>query len=193
MRAGSGGRRIQRRRASGPEKAIHDNERELALLASGSGEIFLAVRGEQVMSSGLVLRSRKGAYYQSAGNSPDGMKLGSSAFLISQIAGTLQQEGICLFNRGRHGGGQSWAAAFQGRIRRPRDRTSGGSILSKICRGTQSSQCFASGLGVDQTVAVSRDRIHRAGPGPHLAGGRACWDASISAEARSGQENRSCI
>lgn len=55
------------------------------------------------MSSGLVLRSRKGAYYQSAGNSPDGMKLGSSAFLISQIADTLQQEGICSFNVGGTG------------------------------------------------------------------------------------------
>ena len=80
-----------------------DNERELALLASGSGEMFLAVRGEQVLSSGLVLRSRQGAYYQSAGNSPDGMKLGSSAFLISQIAGTLQQERICSFNVGGTG------------------------------------------------------------------------------------------
>ena len=76
---------------------------ELALLASGSGEIFLMVRGEQVTSSGLVLRSRKGAYYQSAGNSPNGLKLGSSACLISQIAGTLQQEGICLFNVGGTG------------------------------------------------------------------------------------------
>jgi Acetyltransferase (GNAT) domain len=75
-------------------------ERELALLASGCGEIFQAVSGERVLSSGLVLRSSMGAYYQSTGSSPDGLKLGSSPFLISQIASVLQQEGIRLFNLG---------------------------------------------------------------------------------------------
>ena len=79
------------------------NVREQALLASGCGEIFQAVSGERLLSSGLVLRSSKGAYYQSAGSSPDGMKLGSSPFLISQIASILQQEGICLFNLGGTG------------------------------------------------------------------------------------------
>ena len=93
-------RRADRGEAVNTER---DNARELALLASGSGEIFLAVRGEQVMSSGLVLRSRKGAYYQTAGNSPEGLNLGASPFLTSQIASTLQQEGVCLFNIGGTG------------------------------------------------------------------------------------------
>lgn len=98
-------RSSMQRRASRGEAVDtdRDNARELALLATGSGEIFLVVRGEQVMSSGLVLRSRKGAYYQSAGNSPDGLKLGASAFLISQVAATLKEEGICLFNVGGTG------------------------------------------------------------------------------------------
>lgn len=77
-----------------------DNIRELALLASGSGELFQVIGGEKVLSSGLVLRASRGAYYQSAGTSPDGLKLGSSPFLVCQIAGILQQEGISLFNVG---------------------------------------------------------------------------------------------
>jgi len=75
--------------------------RELALLASGCGEIFQAVSGERVLSSSLVLRS--GAYYLSTGSSPDGLKLGSSPFLTWQIASILQQEGIRLFNLGGTG------------------------------------------------------------------------------------------
>jgi len=77
------------------------NVRELALLASGCGEIFQAVSGERVLSSSLVLRS--GAYYLSTGSSPDGLKLGSSPFLTWQIASILQQEGIRLFNLGGTG------------------------------------------------------------------------------------------
>jgi hypothetical protein len=75
----------------------------LALLASQSGEIFQAVDGDRVLSSILVLRSSTGAYYQSAGTSPEGMKLGASPFLISQVAGILKQEGVQLFNLGGAG------------------------------------------------------------------------------------------
>jgi hypothetical protein len=80
-----------------------DSARPLALLASQSGEIFQAVIGEQVVSSILVLRSRQGGYYQSAGTSPEGMKLGASPFLVSQVADILKQEGVQVFNLGGAG------------------------------------------------------------------------------------------
>jgi lipid II:glycine glycyltransferase (peptidoglycan interpeptide bridge formation enzyme) len=75
----------------------------LALLASRAGEIFQAVDGDRVLSSILVLRSSTGAYYQSAGTSPEGMKVGASPFLISQVAGILRQEGVQIFNLGGAG------------------------------------------------------------------------------------------
>ncbi len=93
------------RRAHRGEKVDsgQDSARPLALLASGSGEIFQAVLGEQVLSSMLVLRSREGAYYQSAGTLPEGMKLGASPFLVSQVAALVKQEGARVFNLGGAG------------------------------------------------------------------------------------------
>ncbi len=93
------------RRASRGEKVDpgHDSARPLALLASRSGEIFQAVIGEQVLSSILVLRSSQGAYYQSAGTLPEGMKLGASPFLVSQVAALLKQEGARVFSLGGAG------------------------------------------------------------------------------------------
>jgi len=75
----------------------------LALLANKSGEIFQAVHGEQVLSSIMVLRSSTGAYYQSAGTRPEGMKLGASPFLVSQVARILKHEGAQIFNLGGAG------------------------------------------------------------------------------------------
>ena len=90
------------RRVNRGEKAdLHeDRARPLALLASRSGEIFQAVSSERILSSILVLRSRKGAYYQSAGTLPEGMKRGASPFLVSQVADILKQEGAQVFNLG---------------------------------------------------------------------------------------------
>jgi hypothetical protein len=96
-----------------------ESARPLAVLASRSGEIFQAVAGEQVLSSILVLRSSQGAYYQSAGTLPEGMKLGASPFLVSQVADLLKQEGALLFNLGGAGaespGLQRFKAGFGAR------------------------------------------------------------------------------
>jgi hypothetical protein len=83
-----------------PMQLGQDSSRQMALLASRSGEIFQAVSGELVLSSMLVLRSSKGAYYQSAGTLPEGMRLGASPFLVSQVAEVLKQEGVEVFNLG---------------------------------------------------------------------------------------------
>jgi hypothetical protein len=92
------------RRAKRGETIDRDKAVELlALLASKSGEIFQAVDGGRILSSILVLRSSKGAYYQSAGTLPDGMQLGASPFLISQVADILKHEGAQVFNLGGAG------------------------------------------------------------------------------------------
>jgi hypothetical protein len=48
-------------------------------------------------------QSSTGAYYQSVGTPPEGLKLGASPFLISQVAGILRQEGVQIFNLGGAG------------------------------------------------------------------------------------------
>lgn len=74
------------------------------LLSSGAGELFQALDPHgQVMSSVLVLRSRQGAYYQSAGTSPAGMECGASPFLISSIVSALTSDGATQFNLGGAG------------------------------------------------------------------------------------------
>jgi hypothetical protein len=67
------------------------------LLASGAGELFQAMLRDQAASTLLILRSTRGAYFQSAGSSTRGMSLGASHFLVLETAMTLQSEGIELF------------------------------------------------------------------------------------------------
>jgi len=70
------------------------------LLNSRAGELFQTLKDDRVLSSILILRSSQGAYYQSAGTLPEGMKLGASAFLVSSVAAILKQEGSRVFNLG---------------------------------------------------------------------------------------------
>jgi hypothetical protein len=92
---------MERRAKRGEDVDLHENgARPLALLNSGLGELFQAVEGDRVLSSLLILRSSRGAYGQSAGNSPEGMKVGASHFLWSSTAIALQREGVHVFNLG---------------------------------------------------------------------------------------------
>lgn len=82
---------------------VESNEqrsRPLALLRTRSGELFQAGHDGKVLSSILILRSSQGAYYESAGTLPEGMKLGASPFLVAQVAAILKREGIRVFNLG---------------------------------------------------------------------------------------------
>ena len=72
----------------------------LALVQHGSGEFFRAMRERQILSSILVLRAPRGAYYHSAGTSREGMALGASHFLIHSVAEILRAEGFEQFNLG---------------------------------------------------------------------------------------------
>ena len=71
-----------------------------AYTRSGAGELFQAFLGETVLSSVLVLLAEKGAYYHSAGNTPEGMALGASHFLIQEIANVLRDQSFQVFNLG---------------------------------------------------------------------------------------------
>ena len=72
----------------------------LQLTEKGAGELFQVFDGSKVLSSALVLKAAEGAYYDSAGTSPEGMKCGASHLLIYSIARTLREESMRAFNLG---------------------------------------------------------------------------------------------
>jgi hypothetical protein len=71
-----------------------------AFVASGAARIFQACLAGRVLSSILVLRSPAAGYYQTAGNSPEGLSAGASHLLLYRVAQTLQSESAELFNLG---------------------------------------------------------------------------------------------
>lgn len=93
---------MERRHERGEEVAV--NIRQIyyrQMLSSGAGEFFQAVHSDgSVLSSIFLLRSAAGSYYQSAGTSPQGMKLGASPFLIWRTAELLRHEGVTCFSLG---------------------------------------------------------------------------------------------
>ena len=92
---------MDRRKSRGEDVSL-DFERagSAALLSAGAGELYQAMLGDHVASSLLVLRSVKGAYSESSGNSREGMGIGASHFLRYETAVTLQAEGIEIFYLG---------------------------------------------------------------------------------------------
>ncbi len=76
---------------------------ECAFLRSGAARLFQAVLNGSVVSSLLVLQSPTGAYYQSAGTTPEGFEVGASTFLVSEIIKALASEGRNVFNLGGAG------------------------------------------------------------------------------------------
>lgn len=71
-----------------------------AFVASGVGRIFQAQLDASIVSSIVVLVSERGAYYQSAGTSAEGMNSGASQFLIHSVSELLRAEGIRRFSLG---------------------------------------------------------------------------------------------
>lgn len=70
------------------------------LLETRAGRLYQAHLGDDVLSSILVLTASDGAYYHSAGTSPEGMRLGASQLLIFDVATRLAAEGLSIFNLG---------------------------------------------------------------------------------------------
>lgn len=84
------------------------------LLATEAATVFQARDPEgTVLSSVLILLSARGAYYHSAGTSPDGMSAGASQLLIASVAGLLRDRGITRFNLGGAAEEQSGLARFK--------------------------------------------------------------------------------
>lgn len=97
---------MQRRSARGesvPEVSARDTTYERALLASGAARLYQAWHGDDVVSSLLVLVCVGGAYYQSAGTSPEGMEIGASTLLVSEAIRDLANDGKTVFNLGGAG------------------------------------------------------------------------------------------
>jgi GNAT acetyltransferase-like protein len=97
---------MQRRSDRGesvPVLATDDTSDDRALLASGAARLYQASYLGNVVSSLMVLVSTGGAYYQSAGTSPEGMEIGASTFLISEAIRDLAQDGKKVFNLGGAG------------------------------------------------------------------------------------------
>ncbi|MDZ7829160.1 MAG: GNAT family N-acetyltransferase [Halofilum sp. (in: g-proteobacteria)] len=87
-------------------------------LATGAGTVFQARDAQgTVLSSMLVLQSARGAYYHSAGTSPEGMKSGASQLLVATVAERLRDRGITRFNLGGAGEEQTGLARFKSGFR----------------------------------------------------------------------------
>lgn len=91
---------LERRRMRGEKVVRLEAEDVTPFTRSGAAEIFQAILEGRVVSSLLVLMAPKGAYYQSAGTSPEGMACGASHFLVYETALRLQAMGLEVFNLG---------------------------------------------------------------------------------------------
>jgi len=92
---------LVRRKSRGEQiEGTGDAEKFMAYTGTGLGELFQAVRSGDVLSSILIFKAERGAYYQSAGTSADGMANGASSFLISETAAALRDRGMDVFNLG---------------------------------------------------------------------------------------------
>jgi hypothetical protein len=80
--------------------SVADSPEVPSIVLNRAGDLFQAVRDDAVLSSMLVIISRTGAYYQSAGTSPEGMEIGASHFLVHSVARMLQEDGVKNFNLG---------------------------------------------------------------------------------------------
>jgi hypothetical protein len=71
-----------------------------AFVESGAARIYQASLAGRVLSSILVLRSPAAGYYQTAGNSPEGLSAGASHVLVYRVALMLRSESAEFFNLG---------------------------------------------------------------------------------------------
>ena len=71
-----------------------------ALVERGAAELFQARLNGEAVSSGLTLKSARGAYYHSSGTTREGMQFGASHLLIHRISVFLQAEQFVSLNLG---------------------------------------------------------------------------------------------
>jgi lipid II:glycine glycyltransferase (peptidoglycan interpeptide bridge formation enzyme) len=91
----------QRRQTRGEDIADPSGAAQRRLLVRhGAGQFFQALLGEKVVSSTLILLSATTGYCHTAGTSPEGMQCGASHLLNYEIARTLQQRAMTVYNLG---------------------------------------------------------------------------------------------
>jgi hypothetical protein len=71
-----------------------------ALVNHGAGELFQVFRGQQCLASALILKSRGGGYYHSAGTTDSAREVGAAHFLVLEAAKLLKVDGMRVFNLG---------------------------------------------------------------------------------------------
>jgi hypothetical protein len=92
---------VTRRRRRGEIVAWTDTDvLHRTLLEHGAGELFQAVAGGDVMASILILKTPTSAYYQSAGTTERGLRVGASPFVVLEAAKCLAADGVAWFNLG---------------------------------------------------------------------------------------------
>lgn len=84
-----------------------------ALVEGGAAEVFLAVKNDRAVSSGVVVRATRGAYLHASGTDAVGMGIGASHFLNYQIAKALQDESLDTYNLGGTGDLESGLAKYK--------------------------------------------------------------------------------
>jgi lipid II:glycine glycyltransferase (peptidoglycan interpeptide bridge formation enzyme) len=92
---------MERRQHRGESVPVDVPHQEfVASMATGAGELFQAVHDGEVVSSVLLLRAARGAYSQTMGTNPTGMKLGGARLVIVEAARMLKEEGVEILNLG---------------------------------------------------------------------------------------------
>jgi hypothetical protein len=108
---------MERRKRRGENVPLEtDVHMHRALLVSGVGHLFQGAAEGKVLSSVLVVKAQRGAYFQSSGNCPEGMAIGASHFLVHEVSRRLQEEGIEIFNLGGVEDPGSGLALFKSRF-----------------------------------------------------------------------------
>ena len=113
LMASSMGRRASRGEDVPAEFAVSSFK---PLLESGAGRLYQAVRGNQVLSSVLLLVASQGVYLHSGGTDPEGMDLGASHWLHHELMQALREEGKVLYNLGGTEDPGSGLALFKARF-----------------------------------------------------------------------------
>ena len=91
----------ERREGRGePIRQVVREQDVLDLLQTGKARLYQAGVGGAVLSSKLIVTLEDGAFFDTAGTSPAGNKLGASHFLMAHIINTLRAEGVQTFNLG---------------------------------------------------------------------------------------------
>jgi len=92
---------LDRRRGRGESIDVETSREQVdAFLDCHAGQLFQAVRNNEVFSSLLIAKSFSGAYGQSSGTSEYGRDIGASHFVFSEAAARMQIEGLQVFNLG---------------------------------------------------------------------------------------------